>query len=138
MREIKFRAITDNGQFIYGFLLPGGKISGKWYIVTNTNTYEIDIRTLGQYTGLKDKKGKEIFEGDIGHYPYDSEYDGNIPKGKNLWEVRWEGDMYMLYRGEGDHARYTGDGNCGDDPHYNKWEEFEIKGNIHQNPELLK
>ena len=120
MREIKFRAITDNGQFIYGFLLPGGKISGKWYIVTNTNTYEIDIRTLGQYTGLKDKNGNEIYEGDIVIHHYFHE------TGTVIWQQSQS--RYAL--------EYLSD---------KKTQElfpidtamFEIIGNIYEHPHLL-
>ena len=68
MREIKFRGKRiDNGQWVYGDvarIYPAGKIIGihDWF---SRRIYEIDPETIGQYTGLKDKNGKEIYEGDI-------------------------------------------------------------------------
>ena len=65
MREIKFRGKRiDNGKWVYGDLQHVGK---KIFIydVNCTGNIEIDPSTIGQYTGLKDKNIKEIYEGDI-------------------------------------------------------------------------
>lgn len=116
MREILFRGKASGfGVWIYGMpkIVYDKKDGIVDFIETESESGEyIDIDTLGQYTGLKDINGNKIFEGDI----------VNVGAYKNQ-VVCWDQEVCGFNAGECTMRDYL---------------EFEIIGNIHDNPELSK
>lgn len=130
MREIKFRGKRlDNGEWCYGYLhLPIGG-DNLMMQVSNTDSLAVIPDTVGQFTGLHDKNGKEIYEGDVitqywgfPHYRKGVYYECNARRGQVLFDksgcfvLLSESLLYHLF----------GDGLT-----------QEVQGNIHDNPELL-
>lgn len=117
MREIKFRAWDkDLNKMDYKIEIC---IAGKAYL----NSYLNSIDNLMQYTGLKDKNGKEIYEGDI--------VEGKPPEFVNYvkGEVKYGGLAFSFV---GENLFYTVTNQS-----VKQLNEIEIIGNIYQNPELL-
>ncbi len=132
-REILFRGKrTDNGEWIEGYYVPLGDkyhyiLTGKLTITNNFPEFEHFIvipETRGQYTGLTDKNGVKIFEGDI----VSLVCDGNV----YIFVVIWDPD-------ELDFKATNGKQNYGPGgyEYLPCCEEIEVIGNIHDNPELL-
>lgn len=135
MREIKFRGKrVDNGEWVYGYYLKSastfiavddGLVDGHF------DLYEVDPATVGQFTGMRDKNGQEIYEGDIIE-------DGNGKLGVvlSLGGTRNQPNGFGGFEQFGCYTK-TKDG---------LWEQFkntcfvgmEVIGNIYENPELLE
>lgn len=125
VRSLKFR-----GKWIYGDndWVYGGIVSNEQHasITTYDSMKEVDPSTVGQYTGLRDRNGKEIYEGDIIEIGFNE--DGVTTKHKCV--VRWN-DMNAAF------ALYTNE--KGEGP-WHGWlmNNCIIIGNIHDNPDLIK
>ena len=123
MREIKFRGKRiDNGEWVYGYLyIEQGVLEPNYYIVKydslakTPDFLQIIPKTANQYTNLKDKDGKEIYEGDIVNMYNDvGEVYFECGKQMVMWEKMQEKqDLCLVDLG------------------------VEVIGDIYENPELL-
>lgn len=118
MREILFRGKRiDNGEWVTSNTFY--QCNGEIKLWDERDGYvEVIPETVGQYTGLTDKNGEKIFEGDI------------IAKGFERYEVKWNAEQmrWGIYSDNYEVAGFT------------KFSEpyFEVIGNIYDNPELLR
>lgn len=127
MREILFRGKTDKGEWMCGDLLHDGldydaaiRESESKYV------YRLIPETVGQYTGLTDKNGKKIFEGDIVRAqdnlicsPFCDGIIGKIVYDECAFFIEPKNPMDSQWL-------------------FNECADYEVLGNIHDNPELLK
>jgi uncharacterized phage protein (TIGR01671 family) len=139
MRDILFRGKrADNGEWVEGGLFVAVSIDEDGHRVEDcfiqthplmyggteltTNSYEVIPETVGQYTGLKDKNGKEIYEGDIVLATLKF-FNINNEKCKVIFH---NGSIGVQYGFSTDYFKT-----------FPAWDEVEVIGNIHDNPELL-
>ena len=138
MREILFRAKRiDNGEWVegyYGIKGKGTDIENHYIMVptfqSSVGNYDymcyftdvhIDPETICQYTGLKDKNGKRIWENDIVKHDVSD----------TIGTVKWYQEDYVGWCVDDiviDEQQFTDE----------MWSECEIVGNVFDNPELLK
>lgn len=145
MREILFRAKAinrdigyhrtnyKNGYWVYGLVTKlydeRFDLPAEMTDINGVSGIEVDYKTIGQYTGLKDKNGKRIFEGDI-FSRLDGAMDG-IPR-----IVRWD-EEHMEFKCPLVKKHWAfGKSDCS--LWLMKYEDIEVIGNIHDNPELMK
>lgn len=127
MKTIKFRQWIGNRFHYWGFSEDGLNFTNP--LTINGGFLEAQENS-NQFTGLHDKNGVEIYEGDILDYPDCSfspatgEYDDEISRG----EVGWDNEE----------ARFVVSNRMTVDMEDFKWDESEVIGNIYQNPELLE
>lgn len=131
-REIKFRA-RNNKYWIYCDAIING-----WAILNeNGGMAKINPETVGQYTGLKDKNGKEIYEGDVIEFSYDV-FTGNFDTKVGRGTIEFiDGAFYIKpFEIEGKKIK---------DIDNEEWfliytvniDTLKVIGNIYDNPELL-
>ena len=134
MREILFRGkrVSGNKEWIFGNANYYPNLN-RWFIrlhptmnVLQTLEDEIVANTIGQYTGLIDKNGKRIFEGDIVDVEYDIQYIGVAAERIGLFTVVFNDGCFMKEKPSGGLFHFIPSDKC------------KVIGNIHDNPELLE
>lgn len=119
MREVKFRGRMKNNEWVYGSYQADVMCQGIHTILyCDYDGYymeeQVDPKTVGQYTGLKDVKGNEIYEGDI---LYDADNEKEF-----VGIVEWDSTARFITSGF---------------PHVTSVDCY-VKGNIYDNPNLQK
>lgn len=119
MREILFRGKRESGGWYYGDLIHG-QIFNSIYSRKDKARFPVRVETIGQYTGLTDKNGTMIFEGDIMETAVSgiTHHAGVVEFADGSFGLRCTGreSFFLCFVAES----YT------------------IIGNIHDNPELLQ
>ena len=137
MREILFRGKRmDNGEWIFGYYFQKKNLFSEdglpvKHCISDDPPFgaEVEPKTVGQYTGMKDKNGKRIFEDDVCRFREWS-------KGEMCWvgKVHWEHQQFMISGGPNKEcetmfelclSRFIP-------------ENIEVIGNVHDNPELME
>ena len=156
MREILFRGKrTDNGEWVYGNYYIAEKLdkSGVEYFIIEIEAegsqYYVTPETVGQYTGLKDKNGKRIFDGDIIRYADLDDYNRYLESIdnpevydkiylRNIWKI--DEVVYGIKVGYPafDLNKHNFETNGLSELSESGQHFYEVIGNIHNNPELLK
>ncbi len=122
MREILFRGKrVDNEKWIEGRVFRLSEDFPPLIMLINRHgeSHEIAAETVGQYTGLTDKNGKRIFEGDI--VTADALFENR--KVEFVDNTYWSAFCLVAANGDCDYM--------------NEYGGIEVIGNIHDNPELL-
>ena len=137
MRTIKFRGKSLSGEWLYGYLYKHGITPPSNFLCIGqavlpwkdtVGFYVVDPDTVGQFTGMLDKNGHEIYEGDIIKIveKFDDE---NVYTSNGV--VCFEEGIYELQNGK--HFAYLGWLMHNDDI-----TKLEVIGNIHDNPDLIE
>lgn len=127
MREIKFRGLTIYGEWAYGLL---SRDERGWFISNDHGkpfAFHVRPETIGQFTGLHDENGVEVYEGDI----VQSETDWNFGTAKIVGKIVYQ-EKKAVFVIEGEIEKNDRSFHI-----FDCWR-CEVIGNIHENPEALK
>lgn len=144
MREILFRGKNiDKDEWVKGYYcptlfslfsrFPKPTIYPASGIISHWDGIEVNPETIGQYTGLADKNGKKIFEGDIvkcRDITNDYEFLANVQFGNPNGEYNWGYQLVTAARVNKDILCWVNMDDAGTT--------IEVIGNIYDNPELLE
>lgn len=123
MREIKFRGFSICNCWIYGYL---DKINHNFTISDNESFgHIVDPKSIGQYTGIKDIEGKEIYEGDIVRKEFTEQY---LEDKVLVGEVKMIEGMWVVVNEKEKVA----------EPLWSETDMNYVIGNIYENKELLE
>lgn len=125
MREILFRGKRYNGKWIYDSEIYIRDGDGIWLSDDDLNVVRVQEDTVGQYTGMKDKNGEKIFEGDIVKYSTTCE----------IFTVAWHGSFAEFVISE---LQKPNKATRGSKNMYLVNRYCEVIGNKFDNPELLE
>lgn len=132
-REIKFRAQrTDTKEFVYGYYHEvEAEGVGYSYIFWQGNTIPVRADSVGQFTGLLDKNGKEIYEGDV--LLWKCSKSENKKEKLHIVSIEWGIDMAHGYS----LTIYDNGEKWATSKSYWNASDREIIGNIYENPNLI-
>lgn len=132
MRDIRFRGKrVDSGKWIYGnFLQPWNGVRYLATIHDGLYAYEVIPESVGQFTCLKDKNGKEMYEGDICINEHGlSDY---------YYVVEWIFAGFQLVTHKKPNSNVRGISHGINQGYMETADFIEVIGNIHDNPSLLE
>lgn len=130
--RFKFRGLAKNNEWYYGSLLWYAGEPQIWE--QDGKNYIVKPKTVGQCTGLKDKNGKLIYEGDIVQFGefYNNEWH-SFDIGKVYWGGKYDYPAFELQCSTADFDMCNGLSYV-----FGEGLSIEVIGNIYENPELLK